>query len=335
MRSAKGRMPTDRDQFEAQLLRIDATQTGAIALGLREMRPSPGDRRLPPALLLHGATFGAALFDLPRSGYSLMAALAEAGRAVYALDVRGYGTSAGGLMDEVPEAHPPFAGVEEAVQDIEAAVSFVCRRCAMPTIDLVGFSWGTIAAARYAGGHPRTIRRLALYAPLFAEHNPSWLGRIADVSNRSRLAPAFGAYRLVTAASVIERWNNDLPGGDPGLFREEGVGELVFDTLAALDPRSGLQTPRAFRCPNGPLADLVQVFNGRPLYDPAKLTMPVLLIRGEHDTTSTATDAQRLLARLGSPVKRYRVIASGSHFLCIERNRAKLYDEFNDFLAPE
>src|SRR5687767_6585717 len=108
----EGRMSADRDKFETQLLRIDAPQTGAIPLGLREMRPPPGERRLPPVLLLHGATFGAALFDLPRRGYSLMAALAGAGRAVYALDVRGYGMSVGGPMDEMPEAHPPFAGVD-------------------------------------------------------------------------------------------------------------------------------------------------------------------------------------------------------------------------------
>lgn len=324
--------------FETQLLRIEAPRAGRISLGLHEMRP-PGDRRLPPVLLLHGATFAAALFDLPRPGYSLMAALAGAGRAVYALDIRGYGASVGQtgqvdqVMDEAPQAHPPFAGAAEAVQDLEAAVSFVGRRCAAPAVDLIGFSWGTIAAARFAGTHPQTVRRLALYAPLFAERNPAWVDRIADARDRSRLAPAFGAYRLVTAASVIERWNNDLPGGNPELFREDGVAELVFDTLAALDPRSQLQTPRAFRCPNGALADLVQVFNGRPLYDPAKLTMPVLLVRGEHDTTSTATDAQRLLARIASPVKRYRVIARASHFLCIERNRAKLYDELGDFLA--
>jgi pimeloyl-ACP methyl ester carboxylesterase len=304
-------------------------------LGLREMRPPPGDCRGPPVLLLHGATFAAALFDLPRPGYSLMAALAGTGRAVYALDVRGYGTSVGGVMDRPPGAHPPFAGVEEVVQDIAAAVSFIGRRCAVPAVDLIGFSWGAVAAARYAGGHPQTVRRLALYAPLFAERNALWLDRIADARDRSRLAPAFGAYRLVSAASVIERWNNDLPGGDPGLFREDGVAELVFDMLAALDPRSGLQVPRAFRCPNGALADLVEVFNGRPLYDPGKLTMPVLLIRGEHDTTSTTTDAQRLLAAIASPAKQYRVIAPGSHFLCIEKNRAKLYDELVDFLAPD
>lgn len=320
--------------FETRLLRIDVPQSGAIRLGLHEMQP-PGERRLPPVLLLHGATFAAALFDLPRPGYSLMAALARAGRAVYALDVRGYGTSVGGAMDQPPEAHPPFAGTEAAVHDIAAAVSFVCRRCATPAVDLVGFSWSTIAAARYAGDHPQSIRRLALYAPLFAEPNPAWLDRIADPRDRSRLAPAFGAYRLVTAASVVDRWNNDLPGGDPGLFREDGIAELVFETLAALDPRSGRQVPRAFRCPNGALADLVAVFNGRPLYDPLKLTMPVLLIRGEQDTTSTATDAHRLLAAIASPVKRYRAIAPGSHFLCVERNRVTLYDELDDFLAPE
>jgi pimeloyl-ACP methyl ester carboxylesterase len=329
------RMVSDRDKFETQLLRIGAPQAGIIPLGLHEMRPPSGDRSLPPVLLLHGATFAAALFDLPRPGYSLMAALAAAGRTVYALDVRGYGTSVGGVMDEPPEMHPPFAGVDAAAQDIAAAVSFICRRCAAPAVDLVGFSWSTILAARYAGAHPRTVRRLALYAPLFAERNPSWLDRIGDARDRGRLAPAFGAHRLVTAASVVERWNNDLPGGDPGLFREDGIAELVFETLAALDPRSPLQVPRAFRCPNGALADLMEVFNGRPLYDPAKLAMPVLLIRGAQDTTSTATDAQRLLEAIASPVKRYREIAPGSHFLCIERNRARLYDELNDFLAPE
>ena len=110
------------------------------------------------------------------------------------------------------------------------------------------------------------------------------------------------------------------------------MAELLFETLAALDPRPGSQDPRAFRCPNGALADMVRVFNGQPLYDPAKLTMPTLLIRGASDTTSTATDACRLLARIASSDKQYQVIDPGSHFLCIERNRAPLYHALNAFL---
>jgi pimeloyl-ACP methyl ester carboxylesterase len=319
-----------------KLLRIAAAGGRTAGLGLWERCAAARDPRLPPLLLIHGATLGGALFDLPRPGYSLMAALARAGRPVYALDVRGYGES---FDDEVMTApadlHPPFAGAEDAVRDIGAAIAFIRARCAVPSLDLVGFSWGTIAAARYAGSHPAQIRRLGLYAPLFAEVSPLWLARIADPNDRRRLAPRFGAYRLVTLAGLIERWNGDLPDGDPAAFREDGIAELVFDTLAALDPSAAMRSPRAFRCPNGAFADLVRVFNGEALYDPAKLSMPVLLVRGLHDTTATATDAQRLLRLIAGPAKRYRVIEAGSHFLCIERNRAALYDELNAFFGEE
>lgn len=320
--------------IETRLLYVEPTACCPVRLGLREKRPA-GPLRHPPVLLVHGATLGGALFDLPRSGYSLMEALARAGRAVYAVDVRGYGTSmAGEVMDRPPEGGPPFAGVDEAVRDVDAAVSFILSRCAVPALDLVGFSWGTITAARYAGSHPRQVRRLALYAPLFAETNPIWLDRIADKQDRSRLAPGFGAHRLVSAAGLIERWNGDLPAGDPARFREEGIAELVFETMAALDRSSASRSPPAFRCPNGALADMVQVFNGRPLYDPAPLTMPILVVRGEHDTTSTETDGRNLLARSAAPEKHYRVIGGASHFLCIERNRQALYDELTTFLDP-
>ncbi len=326
---------TKQDMLETRLLRIEPPEGGPVRLGLREKRSPSSDRRQPPVLLLHGATLAGALFDLPRPGYSLMAELASAGRTVYALDVRGYGTSIGGAaMDQPPGGRPPFAGADDAVRDVDAAVAFILKRCAVPALDLVGFSWGAITAARYAGGHPAQIRRLVLYAPLFAELNPIWLDRIADASDRRRLAPSFGAYRLITAAGLIDRWNSDLPGGDPAVFREAGIAELVFDTLAALDPRSASQEPRAFRCPNGALADMVQVFNGRALFDPARLAMPILVVRGERDTTSTETEARRLLALCVSPAKHYRVIETASHFLCIERKRVKLYDELDKFLCP-
>jgi len=320
---------------ETRLLCIDRVPGRALPLGLRERAP-PGASGRPPVLLVHGATLGGALFDLPRAGYSLMDALAATGRTVYAVDVRGYGLSVGGgVMDRPPEANPPFAGADMVVDDIATAVSFIRERCAVAAVDLLGFSWGTITAARYAAAHPRTVRRLALYAPLYAELNPLWLGRIADPRDRSRLAPAFGAWRLVTAASLIERWNGDLPAGDALQFREDGIAALMFDAIAGLDPTSASRSPPAFRCPNGALADMVKVFNGQALYDPAKLPMPLLVVRGEHDTTSTDTDARRLLARAGASEKRYRIVPGASHFLCIERAREALYDELNLFLGPD
>jgi pimeloyl-ACP methyl ester carboxylesterase len=285
-------------------------------------------------LLLHGATFGAAFLDLPRPGYSLMAALAESGRTVYALDIRGYGNSYGReAMEQPPGGNPPFAGVDEAVGDIAAATDFILDRQGVAKLDLLGLSWGSVAAARYAGGHPQKIGCLVLYAPLYGEENLAWLDRIADPQDRGRLHPKFGAYRLIALDDVVRRWDSDLPPGDPAQHRDDGLTELVFKTLAALDPQSSSRVPPAFRCPNGALADLIQIFVGTPLYDPAKLTMPVLLLRGADDTTSTDSDSLRLLSRIGSRDKDYCVIAPGSHFLCIEKNRSRLYEEINRFLG--
>ncbi|HMF21025.1 MAG TPA: alpha/beta fold hydrolase [Pseudolabrys sp.] len=321
--------------IEKQLLRIHSPEAGAIHLGLLEKRAASLDSRFPPVLLVHGATLGHRLFDLPRPGYSLMDELAKAGRVVYAVDIRGYGTSVGGaVMEESAAMNPPYAGVGVAVEDIAAAVDFIRKRRGVAALDLIGFSWGTITAARYAGTHPDKIARLALYAPLYGENNVAWLERIADPCDRRRLAPTYGAYRLITLSDLVRRWDDELPTRNSSLFREDGVPELVFEALASLDPLSASRTPPAFRCPNGALADMVATFNGRPLYEAAKLKMPTLLLRGAEDVTSTDSDARRLSAEIASPLKDYRAISLGSHFLCIERNRAKLIEQFLEFFEP-
>ena len=202
-------------------------------------------------------------------------------------------------------------------------------------MDLVGFSWGTVVAACYAAQPPHRVGRLALYAPLYAEINEMWRARIGDPNDRARIDPRIGAYRLVTLADVIQRWNIDIGSADPDTRRERDVPDMIFDALAALDPETNLHVPAAFRSPTGALADLVSVFNGRPLYDPAKITMPTLLVRGADDTTATNSDAKRLLANIASSQKTYRVIAPGSHFLCVENNRAQLYECLRQFLDAD
>jgi pimeloyl-ACP methyl ester carboxylesterase len=297
-----------------------------VKLAILEKLPARRDARLPPMLLLHGATFGARLFDLPRPGYSLMREIASCGRAVYALDVRGFGSSLGGrAMEEPPSRNPPFAGIDEAIDDVAAAIELILSRQRATRLDLVGFSWGAVLAGRAAGAWPGRIRRLALYAPIYAELPSTWL---------DRTAADLGAYRVVSLAHLLERWNGDLPAGDPRLHREDGVPDLLFEALVSLDPRASAHAPRAFRCPNGPLADLGRIRGGQPLFDPGKLTMPTLIVRGANDTTATDADAAGLLARIPATDKRYCPIAPGSHFLCLERNRAKLYELLNAFFAP-
>ncbi|MGE0283013.1 MAG: alpha/beta hydrolase [Rhizobiaceae bacterium] len=314
----------------AEILRIPGPP-GGQPLGLRERRCRDTTNK-PPIILIHGATLGAALFDLPCAGYSLMEALAADGRAVYALDIRGYGHSInGGPMDEPLEDNPPFARLSDATDDIHCAVEFVRKREQANEIDMIGFSWGTVTCGAYAGRYPRLVRRLALYAPLYAQVNEGWRNLIGDPADRTRISPQIGAYRFISERDLLERWDRDLGVPDPSRHREDVIVRAIFEAFAMIDPTSRTRSPPSFRSPTGALADLISVFNGRPLYDPGKLTMPVLLIRGSLDTTSTDNDTRTLLAAIPSSGKKYVQVPGGSHFVCVEKNRGYLYDELGDF----
>lgn len=314
-----------------EVVRIAGEQ--GLSLGLLARRASAPDPLRPPVLLVHGATLGASLFDLPLPGYSLLEALAADGRAAYALDVRGFGLSRPGTVIDGPaDAHPPYPRLPQAVADIGAAVDAILAREGARALDIVGFSWGTVTSGAYAAANAAKVARLALYAPLYGERNPLWLGRIAEPDDPGRLQEGIGAYRLMTRADLVARWDADLGGADPVRYREAGVAAAAFDVFAALDAGTRMNGEPAFRCPAGALADLLDVFNGRPLYDPAALTMPVLLVRGADDSTSTDSDARALLAALAAREKAYATIAPGSHFLLLERNRARLHDRLREFL---
>jgi len=314
--------------FEDRVFQLRGAEAPGGVLCVRRKQPANADLRRPPVLLVHGATLCASLFDLPLAGYSLMQALAERGRVVYALDIRGYGYSLGpGVMDEPADRNPPFADALAALEDIGIAARFALDQHGNSKLDLIGFSWGTIPCARYAGESPDKIAHLALYAPIHSEARPIWGG-----SERQRL----GAYRLVSLASIASRWQDELPKGPvASVFRDEPVVPILFEVIAALDAAARSRRPYAFRCPNGAIKDLMDLIAGKSVFDATKLTMPVLLVRGNGDLTSTDVDARNLLSLIPSPVKHYRVITPGSHFLCIEGNRRVLYEELSQFLDQQ
>ncbi len=306
---------------------------GPGSLGLLERLPAQPDPSLPPLLLVHGATFGGAMFDLPRDGYSMMSALSGQGRCVYAVDIRGYGSSSGGLpMELPPQSSPPFARADSAVEDIGIAADFILRNCHAGQLDVAGFSWGSVTAARYASEHAEKIACLLLYAPLYSARNEAWLSRIADRKFPTALSGSPGAYRRISLSSLMERWQLEA-AAEKSIEPDEKIAGMIFETLLAFDASGASEQPSTFRVPNGALADLVEIFNEYPMFKPKALTMRTLLVRGSGDVTSTDGDARNLLALIGSSDKDYVVISPGSHFLCFEQNRSKLYDVMNGFFA--
>lgn len=318
-----------------RLIRIPPSGDAPISLGLLECQPVRKNPLSSPLLLLHGATLGASVFDLPLAGYSFMAEMALAGRSVYALDIRGFGNS---RLDPASEAQrnslEPFPSMTEVVADVGAAVTAILTRERVDALDLIGFSWGCIAAVRYAIRFPQCVARLALYAPLYGEFNRPWLDLIADPTDRTRIRSDLGPYRSIALADLIDRWDMEIGVPDIGAYRESGVAECVFETLWKLDPYVRANATAAFRCPSGPLVDLVNVFNGHRPYDAHELTVPTLIVRGADDRTSTDSDARALLSEIRARDKRYAVVPRGSHFLLLEKSRKAFYRALDEYFKP-
>jgi len=134
----------------------------------------------------------------------------------------------------------------------------------------------------------------------------------------------------VSRAQLLARWDPEIPPGRTAQRRAPAVLDALLADALECEPAPGAA---AFTVPNGTLHDLFEVFSGRPLYDAATLRMPVLLVRGEHDATSTHADAQGLFEALGSHDKQYLQIGDAGHFVCAERGAAEFQRALVGFAA--
>ena len=88
------------------------------------------------------------------------------------------------------------------------------------------------------------------------------------------------------------------------------------------------------RAPNGVLLDLQRFWMaGKSTYDPAKITVPTLVILGEWDKDTPPYMAQTLFPLLtNAPQKRLVMIGEGTHTILMEKNRMQLFNEVQLFL---
>ena len=106
------------------------------------------------------------------------------------------------------------------------------------------------------------------------------------------------------------------------------------DATWATDPEGAKMNPPVLRAPNGVLQDSVEFFgDGKAYYDPAKITVPTLLVVAEWDRDTPPYMAQTLFPLLvNSPGKRLVMLAEGTHTIIMERNRLKLFEAVQSFL---
>ncbi len=304
----------DAMQIQVEDLSIPGGEPG-VMLGLRRKHvagagPFPAERTL---LLMHGATFSSrSLFDAPLGGASVMDELALAGFDVFALDVRGYGASTRpATMDGPPDGLAPEVPAEVALRDIGAAIDWVRQASRIKRLCLLGMSWGGSVAGAYAARRPEAISKLALVAPLWLSDGPK------------RIDPGgpIGAYRRSNLAKFRGAWLSPAPEGDRAALIPPGWFETWAATTLETDPASGV--PGTVRAPSGAVQDVREHWTrGRPIYDPATITAPTLIVHAEWDIDVSLDTARDLFARLtGARYRRWVEIGAGTHMVLAERNR--------------
>jgi len=275
-------------------------------------------------LFVHGATFPSALAAaFPFGGHSWMEDLSRAGIDSWALDFMGYGGS-----DRYPQMSDPAATgapllrAEEASRQIEAAMRFIRDQQHIQKVSIIAHSWGTLPSGLFATLHPELMDRLVLFGPVAQRHEQP--GK--DSANEA--APAWN----VTVEAQRKRFYGYVPRGEaPVLAASDMV--LWGPAYLATDPSSAQRTPPSVRVPYGPLADLDSAWTGHFPYDPARIRVPVLIVRGEWDDVTTNKDAHWLYESLrNAPIKRDVIISRGTHVMHLEASRSQLYREVQTFV---
>jgi len=289
-------------------------------------------------LFVHGATFPSTPdFDLSYADYSWADWMVRHGYVVYMFDKRNYGGSTREkAMDEPPSANPPLSRSYLAVRDLGAVVDHIRQKHKLDAVTIIGWSWGAATSGYYASLHPEKVRKLVLYAPLYAYSRHTNLGAgsgLQDKRNPSLFNSKMGAYRTNSAAQNQARWDGEIPVDDKSQYREQGVVDAFAAAALATDPTSGTRTPPALRAPNGVLEDSFLQATGRALWSASSITAPTLVIAGEYDTWSYPEDREGLMRDLvHARARRSVLVKDATHFVLFEKKRFEFFEAVLSFL---
>jgi alpha-beta hydrolase superfamily lysophospholipase len=179
--------------------------------------------------------------------------------------------------------------------------------------------------ATYTTQNADKVQRLVLYAPV-------WIRTTASlVQTGSGPTPA---YRSVRRDQALGRWLTGVPEDKKASLIPAGWFDAWANATWATDPAGAAMTPPVLRAPNGVVQDGLEFFGaGKAYYDPAKITVPTLLVGAEWDRDTPPYMAQTLFPLLvNSPAKRYVMLAEGTHTIVMEKNRLELFKAVQSFL---
>jgi len=274
------------------------TPDGDVRLFLWEKYVDSPDGK-PAILFVHGSSMASQpTFDLTvpgRPDSSVMDWFARRGFACWSVDMEGYGRS--------DKKRDIYCDIANGADDLAAATECIAAVRGAAAFLTYGISSGALRAALFAQRHPERVARLALDAFVCTGAGAPTL------EQRRKKLPEFLAHkrRPIDLAFVYSIFERDHPD-----TAEKRVVDAFADAILALDDSM----------PNGTYIDMCSKL---PIVDPAKITMPTLILRGQYDGIAALDDLIEFFKRLPHPDKQFSIMAGISHASFQQKNYLMAY----------
>ena len=282
------------------------TPAGAVRLFLWRKAPAGGAAKA-TILFVHGSSMASQpTFDLQvpgRPDSSVMEWFAARGFDTWCLDNEGYGRS--------DKKRPINFDISNGADDIAAASALIARETRNGKLLIYGISSGALKAGLFAQRHPERVSRLALDAFVWTgEGSPT-------LAERRKKLPEFQSKnrRAIDRAFVQSIFARDHPG-----TADDATIDAFATAILALDDS----------VPTGTYVDMCSKL---PLVDPAKLTVPTLILRGQWDGIAGMDDLIEFFKRLPNPDKQFCVMPGISHASFQQKNYLMVYHILHAFFS--
>jgi non-heme chloroperoxidase len=282
------------------------TQKGVVKLFLWK-KPAPAGGSNGTILFVHGSSMASQpTFDLQvpgRPDSSVMDWFAARGFDTWCMDMEGYGRS--------DKNRPINCDIANGADDLAAGSEYVLKHSQHKKLHLYGISSGALRAALFAQRHPQRVGRLALDSFV-------WTGKGSPtLAERKKKLPEFQSKnrRPIDRAFVRGIFARDHPG-----TADDATIEAFADAILKLDDS----------VPTGTYVDMCSKL---PLVDPAKITAPTIVMRGEYDGIASLEDCLEFYRLLPNSDKQFALMAGIAHVTFQQKNYRTVYHILHSFFA--
>ena len=273
------------------MIRQDGTRTTPSGSNTYYRKWSPAEGKAKAALaVVHGFGEHGELYN------HLAEFFVERGYAVFAMDLRGHGRSAGprGFIRQWGDYR----------EDVQTLIDVIGETAPDLPVFLIGHSMGGLIAIEYALRYPERIRGLVAMGPALGDIGVSrFLLGLSRVM--SRIWPGFGLDTGLDSANMsrdpkaVERLDADPMVHGRGTAR---LGTEVVDTIARVRAKAG------------------------------ELKVPILIQHGEDDKVALPEGSRWFFERIHHPDKELKTYPGGYHNLFVDLNWKEVLRDIDEWV---